>query len=63
LECLESASVVPTISISTVTVISIVHIVSHLSDNLRKNGLQLICDNSSDVRVLVVVVIVVAAST
>ncbi|GKD21471.1 hypothetical protein Tco_1223174, partial [Tanacetum coccineum] len=48
---------IPTIStISTISTVSIVHVVSHLGDNMMKNGLQLMCDDSSNVKVLVVVV-------
>ncbi|GKD55004.1 hypothetical protein Tco_1288391 [Tanacetum coccineum] len=50
-------TIVPTIS--TIPTISIVHVVSHLGDNLRKNGLQLLRDDSSNVRVLLVVIVVV----
>nr|GEX35197.1 hypothetical protein [Tanacetum cinerariifolium] len=46
-------------AISTIPTISIIHVVSYLSDNLMKNGLQLLRDNSSNVGVLVVVVVVV----
>ncbi|GKF91454.1 hypothetical protein Tco_0275155, partial [Tanacetum coccineum] len=46
--------------VPTISTISSVHIVSHLCDNLGKNGLQLLRDDSSNVRVLLVVVVVTA---
>ncbi|GKF86702.1 hypothetical protein Tco_0254529, partial [Tanacetum coccineum] len=50
------------LTISTISAIRIIHVVSHLGDNLRKNGLQLLRDDSSNVKVLLIVVVVTAST-
>ncbi|GJW01969.1 putative ribonuclease H-like domain-containing protein [Tanacetum coccineum] len=55
--CTAIVSTIPTIStISTIYTISIVHVISYLGDDLGKDVLQLLRDDSSNVRVLIIVV-------